>query len=379
MKKVGRMRDSGGKTPKKYPFLPADPDIGWLPYAWLAYLIWFLWYPAANNSPAHVWAISISAIVIFLPLYFAGYWVQGPRALWISGGMAAVGVGALPFNPTATMFFMYAAADGAFTTPVRRALQFIIALVGVLALESWILRLNVYVWGPGIMFTCLIAGVCFHQAQRRRMNRRLAAAQREIERLAKIAERERIARDLHDVVGHTLSLVVLKSELASRIAVTDPSRALREIQDVERVSRDALAQVRAAVRGYRASGLSAEIDHMRETLEFAGIHLECDMDPARLTAVQESALAMAIREAVTNVVRHSGARNCRIELRTLDDGCLLVVADDGRGGPIEEGCGLAGMRERIQAAGGSLTYDGSAGLRLELRMPSERREATGAA
>ena len=100
---------------RKYPFLPADPDIGWLPYAWLTYLVWFFVYPAIVHASALVWILSIGAGIIFLPLYFTGYWVRSPKALWVSAGMAAVGIAILPWNPTGTMFFVYAAADGAHT------------------------------------------------------------------------------------------------------------------------------------------------------------------------------------------------------------------------------------------------------------------------
>jgi two-component system sensor histidine kinase DesK len=146
-----------------------------------------------------------------------------------------------------------------------------------------------------VFFSALLGSVTIHYARRRRLTARLLAAGEQSEHLAKIAERERIARDLHDLLGHTFSLIVLKSELASRLAETDPSRAAHEIRDVERISRDPLAQVRAAVRGYRSAGFESELRQAREALEAAGVHVETTVQPAPLSSTQESVVALALR------------------------------------------------------------------------------------
>jgi two-component system sensor histidine kinase DesK len=201
------------------------------------------------------------------------------------------------------------------------------------------------------------------------MRGRLELAHGEVERLAKIAERERIARDLHDLLGHTLSLMVLKSEVASKFADIDPVRAASEIRDVERISRDALAQVRAAVRGYRSIGIDAELEHARQALRAAGISLQCASSPVSLPASQEGVLVLALREAVTNIVRHSSARSCHIQLSGEEGAVELHVSDDGKGSDASEGFGLSGMRERVEAMGGTLERDGSHGMRLLIRLP----------
>jgi len=214
-------------------------------------------------------------------------------------------------------------------------------------------------------------------------NARLRVAQDEIEHLAKLAERERIARDLHDLLGHTLSVIILKSELASKLAERDVERARNEIRDVERISRDALSQVRAAVRGYRAGGLAAEIEDARRALDAANVVLTADLQSAPLPPSHEAVLSMALREAVTNVVRHANARQCRIaiECGAADLGgrstaavggatqCVLTVTDDGRGGGEPFGSGLTGMRERVEALGGTLQRDGSHGTTLTITLP----------
>src|SRR5262249_23041091 len=146
------------------------------------------------------------------------------------------------------------------------------SLAGVLAvvgLEVWLLHLPRDFWIPAVILGSLMGAVTIHHTQRRRLTHKLLRAREEVEHLAKMAERERIARDLHDLLGHTLSVIVLKSELASKLAAKQPERAIEEIRDVERISRGALAQVRAAVRGYRSGGLQDELRRAREALQAA--------------------------------------------------------------------------------------------------------------
>jgi two-component system sensor histidine kinase DesK len=228
---------------------------------------------------------------------------------------------------------------------------------------------NVYVWISSTVFSGLVGSVVIQHAQRKRLSDRLAAAHAQTEHLAKVAERERIARDLHDLLGHTLSLIVLKSELASRLSSTQPERAAEEIRDVERISREALAQVRSAVRGYRSAGFESELRQAREALETAGISVEARVEQPQLSAMQESVFALALREGVTNIVRHAHATICRLSLRQNGRYCELEIADNGRGGALEEGSGLSGMRERVEALGGVLERDGSNGTSLRIRVP----------
>jgi two-component system sensor histidine kinase DesK len=205
---------------------------------------------------------------------------------------------------------------------------------------------------PALFFTPVIGATSIFDVERERASQRLLRADAEIERLATIAERERIARDLHDLLGHTLSVIVLKSELAARLITADPDRAVAEVHDIERIGREALGEVRAAVTGYRSRGLGAELDGAGVALQAAGVDVEVHADPTALGPEQESALAMALREAVTNVVRHADAQRATISITTVAGKVRLEVADDGRGISGQEGSGLTGMRERINALGG---------------------------
>jgi two-component system sensor histidine kinase DesK len=206
----------------------------------------------------------------------------------------------------------------------------------------------------------------------------LREARATVAQLAANEERLRLARDLHDLLGHSLSLITLKSELAGRMLPAHPDKAAQQVADIEQVSRQALVDVREAVTGYRRPRLSAELAGARVALTAAGVTAELPAEPGLdgVPEESESALAWALREAVTNVVRHSGARRCTVELlrrQTLDGPVLeLTVEDNGSGGKGSgHGNGLAGLTERLTKAGGTLeTRSLKPGFRLVARVPT---------
>ena len=186
-------------------------------------------------------------------------------------------------------------------------------------------------------------------------------ANRELERRVRLArlavteERLRISRDVHDLLGHSLSVVALKSELAGRLIESDPGRARSELDDVQRVTRQALADVRAAVHGYRQLALSEAVGSARAALQAAGIDCRVERSEPVLSTEVESVLAWAVREATTNVVRHSNARVCEISVRADGDRVELAVDDDGSAEEPREGqgSGLNGLAERAEGRGRS--------------------------
>jgi len=186
------------------------------------------------------------------------------------------------------------------------------------------------------------------------VNAELIAAREELARSAVAEERMRFARDLHDLLGHSLSLIALKSELAGRLAERDPARARQEMADVEAAARRALAEVRDAVSGYRQVSLAQALAEARSALSAAGITLRAQSPGDPLPATVDAVLGWVVREATTNVLRHSGARSMTVDLATTDDGATLTVTDDGRGGEAPRGTGLAGLAERVEALGGRL-------------------------
>lgn len=349
----------------------------WMRYVWLVYLGTLFFQPAFDPTAEPLdWAVVVGLIAVFLPLYFAGFRAADDRRLLqVVAAMAALGVAGSVLNSGASVFIIYAAAGAAYLDPVRRAVFVIAALVGVVGFIFLIspvpLPWRLFAHTPAFLFTIVIGAANIFDAERDRAHRRLLRADEEIERLATIAERERIARDLHDLLGHTLSVIVVKSELAARLAEREPARAGDEMRDVERIGRDALSEVRAAVAGYRSKGLRGELDGARRALAAAGMESTIEAELPPLSIAHESALALALRESVTNVVRHSRAREVTIRIGLEGSAVILEVIDDGRGGTSTEGAGLTGMRERFTALGGSVQREGSPGTRVRVSLPVE--------
>ena len=358
--------------------LPPDKDTGWTPYAWLIYLGFFFFQPVQDHAGWGEWLATALGAATLLVLYFAGWWMKGRRLLWIMAGITLLGIGFAPFNFGASVFFVYAAAFAGFAGEAKFAAGLVAGICVLLTGESLLLHLPLMFWIFGTVFSILVGAVNIHFAQRKLANSRLHMAQEEIEHLAKVAERERIARDMHDVLGHTLSVVILKSELAAKLVERNPATAKQEISEVERIAREALAEVRNAIGGYRSEGLAVELSRAGTTLETAGVRFDCAAAPMALSPSEETVLALAVREAVTNVVRHARAHLFRLRLEPFNGGCRLQIEDDGRGGFDSEGNGLRGMRERVETLGGTLVRDASAGttLTITLPLPSGRRKAT---
>ncbi|MEO8501784.1 MAG: sensor histidine kinase [Vicinamibacteria bacterium] len=352
--------------------LPKDRnhrDLGWTPYAWLVYSIPFLVNTFESRGDVPRFVANLAAYAVFLALYFLGYWVHGRKLVAVIGAMTLLGFITTPFNSFGASFFIYAAAMVAFIDLDRPRLLYLGIYVGAVAAYGLLTNQRSWFYIPATLFPALIGGVNVHYAQVWASNARLRMAHSEIEHLAKVAERERIARDLHDVLGHTLSVIALKSELASKLMERDPARAALEIREVNNVARDALAQVRSAVTGYRSAGLSAEFEAMRKAFDTAGVTLKVEAETVALPPAHENTLALVLREASTNVLRHAHAKTCHVRLVHQNDVALLEIVDDGRGGDAREGNGLLGMRERIAALGGSFVRDGRAGTRLEITLP----------
>jgi two-component system, NarL family, sensor histidine kinase DesK len=205
------------------------------------------------------------------------------------------------------------------------------------------------------------------------VNAELMEAREELARSAVAEERMRFARDLHDLLGHSLSLIALKSELAGRLAERDPARARQEMADVEAAARRSLAEVRDAVSGYRQVSLAQALAEARFALSAAGISLRVPEPGQPLPEAVDAVLGWVVREATTNVLRHSGARSVTVDLRSAGDGVTLTVTDDGRGGAGARGTGLAGLAERVEALGGRLetgAADGR-GFRLTAVVPAQ--------
>jgi two-component system sensor histidine kinase DesK len=352
-------------------------DHGWGPFVWFAYSGFFFFQPVLAHVSLGTWLLDIAGYLVFCCLYFGFFWLERPNAIVHIGGLILLGLLFLPYNGGAACFFIFAAAFVPFSTNTKRtAILAILAISAVSFVESSLLHLD---WWSTKFWACVfpltVGGSNVFFAERNRMNNKLRKANEEIEHLAKVAERERIARDLHDVLGHTLSVITLKSELAGKLIDRDPERAGKEIREVENISRQALSDVRDAIRGYRSKGLVAELALAKSTLETAGLTVQCDAATSmQLPPMQESVLSLAVREGVTNVVRHANARNCRLRIEQQNDMCRLEIADDGQGFVSMEGNGLRGMRERVEMLGGTLDRRNKSGTTLTITLPLKEVE-----
>lgn len=350
------------------------------PHFWdLFPLIWLIWliYPVqAFMAAPRSWDATLVfwvSVVAFVGIYARTFMQDKPDDRWAYAGWLAGllmwGLGLSLYGPSSFAFLIYGASLIGWQE--KRSLALVGALVNAALLTYgtlsrpedglgdllFVVFIFVAAYGNSASYSALMA------------RRKLAQVQLEKEKLAADAERERIARDLHDLLGHTLSVIVLKSELAGKLAEKYPARAAEEIREVERISREALQEVRSAVRGYRGSGFGAELARAKVALDTAGIKLSMlDTVPDLPESVEASA-AMLLREAVTNVVRHAQASEVKVGLWAAPGEVTLTVHDNGIGGHAPEGTGLNSMRERLRAMGGTLERDGHDGTRLTAVWP----------
>ena len=372
------------------PWVP--PEMGKQPYLWAFSLSFLLWQYFVELPGGLELVMLVLTIVGFLPLYFASFWTRDRAAVACVGLTCLLGVAWAPFNTGGCTFFVFAAGMCGRVTPRRNAHRLLALVILAATVAGCVLSpaprlFLVAPWTIG-----LSVGIASIMDEGLRTSRqRLSRKQEEVEHLARIAEHERISRDLHDLLGHSLSLIVLKAELANKLAdkVTgklandplDPSgpgaleACKREIGDIEATARRALSEVRTAVTGYRDSGLAGALASARASLAAANVHLHEEVQQFALAPAAEHVLALALREAVTNVVRHAGATRCTLGLAREQGNAILRVDDDGRRlrnvADVRAGNGLTGMLERATSLGGQLSIDVNAGLRLELRVPIE--------
>ncbi|HUQ08863.1 MAG TPA: sensor histidine kinase [Steroidobacteraceae bacterium] len=329
-----------------------------LPFVILINLIWiFLWPLLARQSFLHVILPTLISVPVFVYLHLCVYFYDGPNAIRLRyvAGVFALAYLLAYWNPSSLGYLIFGFFMVVYLVPLKGSVVVISGSIFLFAVEAGLLGADfpalISMLVPAITLGVIAIFTAYAHMHQREMRR----SQDEITRLATLAERERIGRDLHDLLGHTLSVVALKSELARKLIDRDIDAARVEIGEVERVARDSLAQVRNAVSGIRSTALSAELLAATALLEAQGVKVKCETENVRLPHDRETVLALSLREAATNVRRHSGAKIVTIRLRKEATAVVMEVADDGRGGRIVPGNGLNGMRERLDTVGGSLT------------------------
>jgi two-component system sensor histidine kinase DesK len=348
--------------------------------------IWlpFLSFPSlelaqANVSTGHralAFAGAGAFVIVYCAALVAPQRLRSPRrALAVSLLLMALAVALTTLDRTEwASLFIYAAAAGGFVLHERSAVVYVLAaaLLSVLvtALEgagsSVILSVAVGSAGIGLLVISL--------GQLRDRNIELQRARNELAEFAVANERERFARDLHDLLGHSLSVISLKAQLSRRLLASAPAEAETHLADLEQVARGALTEVRDAVSGYRQPTLEAALAAARLALQAANIDAHFDVAPAELAPQAEGVLAWAVREGTTNVIRHSGSRNCWIHLVGGESDAALEILDDGTARTPAQaagGSGLRGVRERAAALAGAVESGARAegGYRLAVVLP----------
>lgn len=312
--------------------------------------------------------LGLAVSVVSPVLLFAGLWQEGARRYAFVVAMALLCYYTLPYTEAGFVFMLFSLT---FLSRAQNKLQaFMVQLVVVssttyyghwLGISGLLLTIVFFlaIFG-GLMDEVFIRYIDKHQA--------LLKSQGEAAELARTAERERIARDLHDLLGHTLSGIRIKAELAERLLSTQPERARQEINDIEKAARESLQQVRAAVSGYHLGGLAMEINSAKSLLSAAGIRLKADMD-VNVPEQLESVLGQVMREGITNVVCHSQAKAVTVSLLHEDGHLVFQLQDDGIGINGPSGNGMTGIRTRVTEAGGCVRWQRNNGTLLEVVFP----------
>ncbi|MBQ1020955.1 sensor histidine kinase [Micromonospora sp. D93] len=362
----------------------------WRFIGWLLAAVWLFFLNVPLATALHqpeLWrrVLGVVAIVVFGVGYVLLFqWARKLRQalLPIPAGRAraglalllAVGLASLPGTSgdwLATL--VYVAAAAVFLLPPWESLAAVVLCAVTPALASWL----VPGWEAenGIVFAVLLASFAMFGVSRlAQRNSELRAAQQEIGRLAVAEERARAARDLHDILGHSLTVVAIKAELAGRLIEVDRERAAAEIAEVEALARAALADVRKTAGAYREVSLAAELAGARSALAAAGIAADVSTEVPDLPEEWDRLFGWTVREGVTNVVRHSGARCCLIRVHRDQ----VEISDDGRGPstPDASGHGLVGLRERARRLDAVVTVGSrpaGGGFLLRVHAPGEAR------
>ncbi|WP_245653540.1 sensor histidine kinase [Sphingomonas pituitosa] len=341
---------------------------GW---PWLAYLI-FVPFPWLWAKPdATTIFVAAVAVGLFLPLYLASIRVPDRAIIPIALAMLALGIAVAGLPLGWTTFCIYAGVTVARLRSRRHAGIGIAAIAVATAVTGLAWHQPILWFAPGVLFVVMSGVATMSSFAFYERTQALLASQEEVRRLAGTAERERITRDLHDVVGRTLTLVALKADLAGKLIDLDTGQAKAELAAIAEAARSGLAEVRAALAGQMGGTLAHETSASLAALETAGIEPIVTGDPGAVPADAGAVLAMTLREAVTNVIRHAGARRCAIGFEAGPGDARLVVEDDGVGLSFREGNGLRGMRQRLVAAGGRLELQAlQPGTRLEASVPA---------
>ncbi len=312
--------------------------------AYISFVILYLWATHLKNS--EVWKPLSAIIILFLLV--------------------------TPFSPGSSSFFTYVGFFIGFSYTPRVYLMLLGSmLVGIISLQLY------YQYPISVFALPAISGVIatslWGYIERIRFSARQHwhQSRQEIQQLAVIAERERIARDLHDILGHTLSSIALKAELAEKLLKQEKMQDVQQhLSDLHHIARESLSLVRQTVSGYKHRGLSGEVIQLCDKLRQNGFSVDINGEIPTLTARAETALILALTELTTNVLRHSKGNHCQLSFNVSDDNIIISLQDNGCIKSITPGNGLNGIQERLHALAGDISAQISNGCRFDITLPA---------
>ncbi|MEI0736615.1 sensor histidine kinase [Paenibacillus sp. JTLBN-2024] len=362
-------------------------DMGSFPYVWLIYIAIPIYYVAHERG--FRMAAGYLMIALFVLTYRQLFFAKKSFVLWHGLQMLLLFSLSMAYSPYMLFMGFYVSSFIPYYKDRRKfyvALFFFYAVL-ILPLLFYLPGLGVqdlYVLLPFMVVMMMSPFGMRSMYRQRQLETDLNEANERIAELVKREERLRISRDLHDTLGHTLSLITLKSQLVTRLIHRDPEKALLEAGEIEQTSRAALRQVRELVSGMRALTLTEELQACRRMLESAGIRLEAegDFESRAISGLAQNILSMCLKESVTNIVKHSRADICSIALKQTESEINLTVSDNGIGldgraeGPRSDGNGLKGMRERLSLIDGSLEFSSRSGFTVSIRVPVVKRKTS---
>ncbi|WP_462410914.1 sensor histidine kinase [Neobacillus sp. Marseille-QA0830] len=361
---------------------------GFFPYIFLVYIGFPVFYLTKEEHGLKQ-LIGYGMVLLFLVTYRQLYFCMGNKKFtyWLSVQMAIVFILSM-FYSLNHFFLGFFPAN--FIGWFQNKTVFYRGLVSLAFIEIFPIVYHILMTGSPLTSKELIYFIPFliimlispfgirSMNRRMELEKQLAQANKQIEELVKREERVRIARDLHDTLGHTLSLLTLKSQLVQRLIPADPDRAKTEAKEMEVTSRAALKQVRELVSDMRAATIAEELIQIQQILRAAGITYQYDgkADFSRIPPFTQNIIGMCIREAATNVVKHSRAAHCSISAKLSTEKINITVSDDGMGVPNDQlfGNGLNGMKERLALVDGFLSLSSHNGAVLEITVPIIKKE-----
>lgn len=314
----------------------------------------------------------LAAYVAFVVLYLKATVIK-PQ--WVWKPILAIVVLALfvtPISPGSSTFFSYVGFLIGFSYSTRVYLTLLLSLtITILVLHFQQQYAVPFFALPALSGMVTISLWGYIERIRGAAQLNWMQSRQEIEQLAVIAERERIARDLHDILGHTLSSIALKAELAEKLLKHDKVQDVSQhLSDLHKIARESLSLVRQTVSGYKHRGLSGEVIQLCDKLRQNGFAVELTGDIPTLTARAETALILALTELTTNILRHSNGNHCQISFQQDANNLVISMQDNGCIKSIVPGNGLKGIQERLHSLAGDISAQISNGARFDITLPS---------